>query len=470
MTAAGPPDPGPAVPDPTVLDPAVLDPAVLDAALLAAGFSESARPLRPAPDGRLLAAAPPSADTRSVLVVAHPGGGRTFHLPAPPTRDDGAVPSGPDELAFVLPTDVAAAGQTAAGAAGAAVAATLLDVDLGDLAGRTFAEAYADLERAQHPYVLRRVDATAEQPFDGPDAGDAAAFAGKRVLLFVHGIFSTCRTAFGALPAPFLQQLSESYDAVLGFDHPTVSVDPVANVAWLRDRLQGAAGATLDVITHSRGGLVARELAIQAAGNVSNAGDPGDPGVTIGRIAFVGTPNAGTEIVDPRQWGSLIDRFANLAGDLPGGAAVVDDFLAGVFELLKAAAFAVTDAFPGLECMLPGSPFLDHLSGSPARVPLFYAIDSDFRPWNFLLEVFAVKREFLGAAEVVVDHVVFGGDHNDVAVPTDSVGLGRSGVGFPVPAARSHTYGSGEHVWHCGYFREPDTVKRLTAWFTGEDG
>ncbi len=460
------------------------DSALLQAAFHRAGFVETERPVIPGPTPQSVRTEPPPPTMRSVLRVVRPDGGTTFHLPrraAPPAEAAEAAETaerietaGPDLLEFDLPPDVTA--PLPVGGAGSdavpdvAAGITVLDVGLGELAEGSFAAAYAAAERRLHPYVLRRVDAGADRPFAGPDAGDAAAFAGQRVLLFVHGIFGTCNSAFGALPAACVAQLTTAYDAVLAFDHPSASADPAENVAWLQDRLRAADGVTLDVITHSRGGLVARALAAAygtaAAPSATAASEA--PAATVRRIAFVGTPNAGTEIVDPRRWGALLDRFANLTGAIPGGAAPLGDFLAELFELLKAAAFGIADGFPGLECMLPGSPFLEQLAAVPPPAPELYAIDTDFRPWGFLRSVFDLRREFVDGAEVLVDRPVFDGRRNDVAVPTDSVGLGHSGAGFPVPAASSHLFGPDEHVWHLTYFDQPATVDLLTAWFAGQ--
>ena len=56
----------------------------------------------------------------------------------------------------------------------------------------------------------------------------------SRVLLLVHGTFDSTVGAFGALAATeagadFLTQALGDYDAVVGFDHRTLSVDPLEN-------------------------------------------------------------------------------------------------------------------------------------------------------------------------------------------------------------------------------------------------
>ena len=64
-----------------------------------------------------------------------------------------------------------------------------------------------------------------------------------RLLLFVHGTFSTTLGSFGGLGATpwgraFLEAARANYDAVIGFDHATLSDDPLENASDLLQRLQ----------------------------------------------------------------------------------------------------------------------------------------------------------------------------------------------------------------------------------------
>ncbi|HEV2842594.1 MAG TPA: hypothetical protein VGW39_14825 [Chthoniobacterales bacterium] len=69
-----------------------------------------------------------------------------------------------------------------------------------------------------------------------------------RVLLFVHGTFSSTIGGYGAMTATpwgeeFLRAAHANYDAVIGFDHPTLSDDPLENATDLLTRLRMAAPA-----------------------------------------------------------------------------------------------------------------------------------------------------------------------------------------------------------------------------------
>ena len=78
-----------------------------------------------------------------------------------------------------------------------------------------------------------------------------------RVLLFIHGTFSSTVGGFGALGIDengkgFLRTAIAAYDAVIGFDHKTLSVDPRQNAENLLKRLRRTALAPSSSSTSSR--------------------------------------------------------------------------------------------------------------------------------------------------------------------------------------------------------------------------
>ncbi|MBS9405455.1 hypothetical protein KG088_17765 [Halomonas sp. TRM85114] len=97
-----------------------------------------------------------------------------------------------------------------------------------------------------------------------------------RILLFVHGTFSSTLGGFGVVGLTqagkaFLDDARDAYDAIVGFDHATLSEDPVENAEHLLELLQADEGPhppNIDVIAHSRGVLVIRSLVehLQPAG------------------------------------------------------------------------------------------------------------------------------------------------------------------------------------------------------------
>src|SRR5690349_15436610 len=85
--------------------------------------------------------------------------------------------------------------------------------------------------------AARRRRRAAEAVLQQPEALAAMAAKG-RVLMFVHGTFSSSHAGFGALPAATMAELHRRYDGrVIAFDHPTVGVDPALNAQWLLGQL-----------------------------------------------------------------------------------------------------------------------------------------------------------------------------------------------------------------------------------------
>src|SRR5262249_55581190 len=116
-----------------------------------------------------------------------------------------------------------------------------------------------------------------------------AASAGQPVLLLVPGTFSVGHGTFAGLgaDADLLARWWSAYDGrVLAFDHPSVHVDPRDNARWLLSQLPDDRRVVLDVIAHSRGGLVARQLSAKDL-----ADEAGRPAPVVRRLVHVATPN-----------------------------------------------------------------------------------------------------------------------------------------------------------------------------------
>jgi hypothetical protein len=129
-----------------------------------------------------------------------------------------------------------------------------------------------------------------------------------RVLLLVHGTFSRTASPVEGFGPEFLRWAREQYRAVLGFDHWTLSKTPLENAEMLVEQLRILdprllEGRRLDLVTHSRGGLVARafcELLERAP--------------AVRTLVFLGTPNCGTDLANPENWGAMADVLVNLTG------------------------------------------------------------------------------------------------------------------------------------------------------------
>lgn len=305
-------------------------------------------------------------------------------------------------------------------------------------------------ERRHRPYGLDLVTAgTLRDPLGpaGVTRERLAALADRPFLLLVHGTFSRARSAYDGLAADtaFFAEMTRRYpDRILAFDHPTLHVDPDANVAWLRDRLPDVP-LTFDVVCHSRGGLVGRRLA-------DGPRHAGGPAPHVRTLVHVATPNAGTVLASRKRWGNLLDVFTNLLSllpDSPGGIG-----LEGVIEVVKQVATGVVGGLDGLGAMDPQGAWLGRLPGGARSGTTVRAITSDWTPDHGApLAVRALNR--------LVDP--FFGSGNDAVVPTDGVARGAGGYTVADPFVVPTTGA----VIHTRYFHDPDVRRTLAAWLPG---
>ncbi|HEX2799987.1 MAG TPA: hypothetical protein VHQ44_10005, partial [Thermoanaerobaculia bacterium] len=155
---------------------------------------------------------------------------------------------------------------------------------------KRFAEAHI-------PLGLVRLSAQGGKLVASPIGRPSLPRAPAKILLFLHGTFSHASAAFSDLARDgAFEGLSELYEGrVFAFNHLTVGRSPDENVTALLEAARGAPlgssrGASLDVVTHSRGGLVARLLA-------SSAGAP-----RVNRVFLAASPNEGTPLASPARW------------------------------------------------------------------------------------------------------------------------------------------------------------------------
>ncbi len=304
-------------------------------------------------------------------------------------------------------------------------------------------------------------------PLDSLDDLDLGADA--RILLLVHGTFSSTDGGFVQLTADgpgraFLDGALTEYDAVIGFDHRTLSVDPLANAQDLFDLLCARAprGTTVDIVTHSRGGLVARALVERVLPRERWDG-------RVDRIVFVGVPNAGTNFAEPQRWSQLVDLYINiLTASSPVGAVLsVGVKRLGVLVKYLAAYFVDGGGVPGLAAMEPDGDFVKGINrlqtGQPGPVPPWFSVSSDFHidrdagaaaPQEF-------PRAFaLWLAEGVVDDLLDGA--NDLVVDTDSMSAVDRDHGEFL-RDRLH-FASNAEVYHLNYFAQDRVCAALQAW------
>jgi hypothetical protein len=297
-----------------------------------------------------------------------------------------------------------------------------------------------------------------------------------KILLMVHGTFSSTAGGFAHLAGTdngrnFLSNARSNYDAVLGFDHKTLTAGPRENAAALLAALQGLGipqYSSIDAVAHSRGGLVYRVfaedlLAIQR------------PDIKLGKAIFVGCTNAGTHLAEPKNWAAMIDLYTNAImaavraiTQLAGGAALSPLVSLGIKTLgrfVQSFSQVAIDEnrVPGLAAMQPASALVKDLNGGPgalARLAAYYAVTS-----NFVAQVEPSKGVTKELTEFIVDRVtnrLFQLD-NDLVVDTASM------TSFGTRDARladggTLAFGNTDDVYHTIYFASDVVPLKLSEW------
>jgi pimeloyl-ACP methyl ester carboxylesterase len=289
-----------------------------------------------------------------------------------------------------------------------------------------------------------------------------------RILLFIHGTFSNSDMYVKELGQikeglDLLTKAQKNYDQVLGFDHPTLAVTPVLNALDLA-RITADTKAEIDVICHSRGGLVARWW-------LENYG-AGSRGQT--RVVLVGSPLAGTSLAAAPRLRAALDLLTNVGKVLETGSAMASTafpfftVVTGLLKLLVSAGSIVSNApiidaavsiVPGFsaQALVSNNEELNRLNQTGAATPAYFAVTSDFRPkspgwefWKYFVKI--GDRLKAAGADLVFD------EPNDLVVDTASMTvLARAPKAISVQ--KLYDFGENDKVHHTVYFRQPETVK-----------
>lgn len=310
---------------------------------------------------------------------------------------------------------------------------------------------------------LRRLDAQGVlQPAEPPAATGAKK---RKTLIFVHGTFSNNDHILEDLKSTqdgrdFLNLILKHYDDVFAFDHPTLSVSPVLNALDLA-RLFAELKGPVDVICHSRGGLVVRWW-LEAFGGAAGAQN---------RVVLVGAPLGGTSLAAPPRLRSALGLITNVgrALSLAGGAgSLAVPMLSVAVGLIKVVTSIASlgEKAPLIDAavaMIPGLAGQSRVGNSAellrlrrkTNLPLpdYYAVRCNFETKE---EGWAFWQRFrkLNLADFGTD-MVFDGE-NDLVVDTESMTELFDKEVFP--AANICDFGTTDRVYHTNYFRQPETI------------
>ena len=159
-----------------------------------------------------------------------------------------------------------------------------------------------------------------------------------RVILIIHGTFSQAKSPVEGFnldadgkPSHFFRDLTAAWAKqhkddplsptmrVIAYDHWTLSKSPLDNAADLARALYDLdpkllSKDRLDLMVHSRGGLVARSFVeLKFEGQQEIDYPVATRCAAVRRVIFMGTPNAGTQLANPVNAGRLADFLVNLA-------------------------------------------------------------------------------------------------------------------------------------------------------------
>ena len=321
---------------------------------------------------------------------------------------------------------------------------------------------------------LRAVRQTPGGSFALQDADVAGPFTG-RTLLFVHGTFSNAANMLAEFSdgrgLRFLNKAVKRYERVLCFEHPTLSVSPVINALELGRAMAGSSGQ-IDVVAHSRGGLVVRWW-LEAFGNSLRLATNAQV-----RAVLAGSPLHGTSLAAPdkiQHAMSLLSNIGTFAEKTMSLVGLANPFLWVAEKLIEVivsvtGALARTPLVDALTALVPGlsgqsavnnNHEINRLRIGPCAVdPAYYAIVSNFETsdpgWRFWRN-FRKDRVLDVATDVVFPR------ENDLVVDTWSM------TDFGVPrlklAGAACDFGTSDTVWHCNYFRQDKSINYIASRF-----
>lgn len=284
-----------------------------------------------------------------------------------------------------------------------------------------------------------------------------------RILLLVHGTFSESESflnAFGQNPrgSDFIDWARGHYSHVLTFDHPTLSVSPVLNARALA-LLLGQSKADIDVICHSRGGLVTRWWL-----EVFDRAPPEKR-----RAVFVGSPLAGTGLAAPTNIRGSLSLLSNIGMALGAASAAVPflTVLTGLFRVVTSVTklAATTPAIDAAVALVPGLAAQSRIGNNREMISLrqtpemlarhYFAVKSNFESekpgWRF----WRYFRNMGDCAKDTLADLVFEG-RNDLVVDTGSmVDLSDA---LSIPSEQVLDFGTTDYVHHTNYFMQAQTL------------
>lgn len=327
-------------------------------------------------------------------------------------------------------------------------------------------------------------------PLTGPTAlgkaitSDTQFDASGPALIFIHGTASSIAGSFGEMTAAWEKLTARYGRRIYGFQHKTLSVSPVANALALAELIPD--GATLHLVSHSRGGLVGELLCIRKITDVHleafrqkavQRDEDVEPGekkdrekaraaeiaalealsqrlakfqYNIERFVRVACPARGTILASGR-----LDLYLSLITSAIGMAVKSTPYLEPIHEFLKAVTIEVArrrtrpEGLPGFEAQMPESPLIHLLNNTGLESQADLAV---------IAGDVEMGGGFWKSLGVLATNLFYLQRH-DLVVNTEAMyaGMARTGGTW-------FFFDQDSGVSHFNYFKNPKTRDRLVSW------
>jgi hypothetical protein len=281
---------------------------------------------------------------------------------------------------------------------------------------------------------------------------DLAAMAGD-VVLFCHGFISSIDKCFVGLlkDADFRKELNDKYRGnLLAWDHWTLSKSTLQNAQDLLIQFDGLKDVTIDIVCHSRGALVMRNL----MENPAIAIQLQRKGIKIRTSVFVAGACIGTQLAEMRNINRLLKRM-NMTLWLLGIASIGT---AAVILLIKALAMGAK-TFPGVISLDPKSLDIQRLNSYGNTEAKVYAyIRANYDHPNRLIR---------WLEQIYWDSAIFQNEGNDLIVPFTGAGIEPTYLSGKVTKIENWNYGTNYsaqgQVQHINFFEQNRVKSEIKA-------
>jgi hypothetical protein len=235
-------------------------------------------------------------------------------------------------------------------------------------------------------------------------------------------------------------------------------VSPILNARTLA-LLLGQTPAEIDVLCHSRGGLVARwwlEVFDQAPPEKR-------------RAVFVGSPLAGTGLAAPSNIRGSLSLLSNIGMALGAASAAVPflTVLTGLFRVVTSVTklAATTPAIDAAVALVPGLAAQSRVGNNREMISLrqapavltgrYFAVQSNFESEKPGWQFWRYFRNIGDRAKDTLADLVFE-DRNDLVVDTGS--MVDLSDGLSIPPEQGLDFGTTDYIHHTNYFAQAQTL------------